>query len=853
MLELRKRIDEGGFTVDMSRHYDMKDPVTNKPICRYVFGHNKEVTVEELGWFRGHQVPEAVLDKEAVVKRPVAGGHIVLKTGAGKTAAVVFDIINAYLNDNHLRPRHRPVKGIFTTQASLVIASPNLVKQIEGEFTKFAPQFEAAIEQKKAREAKQKMDEAFDYATMFASSGFDSDCEEVEEDDISSPSSAGPSRPETPSVVEETPPTPADPKGKGKRPIEAEPKTKAKAKRTRGTAPKSRYVHILRNKTEYAAMTVEDWQNAAVVIMPWTLVTAMHKSTKVPPTTVKGKTVAEYGQEHGVTTPRYHEKKHASLLLERHRQLLAEHVACGTLHPSDISAISPVLLSFETLVVDEVHELSDKPDSFEATFLSCLDDRVRWGITATPALGGFGDMNFLFPNDDLRCEALATLVTTRSAKSRLKDVLATTPTPSDPVLLFHNVEFEAFKLAVIRCDAVPPKPDISHVVHTVKLTELERRIVDIVARGATIADRIRTLSYHNDVDNANLQLDADGATKVLRTAEELRVHLLGSIDKKRDDIARSLLESRNGLSDILTLLGVESSADEKMALTADQRKSVKDCEVAVATWESKLADIEKEAAYFHSVLNDIGKKMEETECPICYGAQVSHITKCGHLFCGNCIQGWLSRYDNCPQCRIKLPKRLEDLAAVNLEPEPEPEPELMEEEEEDAGPTDVDRFGSKCAAFLAFARDRLAQGRMIPVYTASNSHRKLLAKACQDSGVPCKVFHGNLYARSKMINMMNKELANANEACVIIMSMEVDIAGMNLVGVNECVFFHASQSVAMYKQGIGRVWRNGQTRHCYIHHFVVADSSEQVVFDNMSAMLKDEYVSEGGTFEVLAH
>lgn len=47
----------------------------------------------------------------------------------------------------------------------------------------------------------------------------------------------------------------------------------------------------------------------------------------------------------------------------------------------------------------------------------------------------------------------------------------------------------------------------------------------------------------------------------------------------------------------------------------------------------------------------------ESTCVLCLGPrQYSSLTTCGHIFCWECIHGWLSERDECPTCREHVKK-----------------------------------------------------------------------------------------------------------------------------------------------------------------------------------------------------
>lgn len=56
------------------------------------------------------------------------------------------------------------------------------------------------------------------------------------------------------------------------------------------------------------------------------------------------------------------------------------------------------------------------------------------------------------------------------------------------------------------------------------------------------------------------------------------------------------------------------------------------------------------------------------QCPICQTSISTHITNCGHQFCGGCITQWFGQQKNCPYCRTNNPElfRIENLGQISV-------------------------------------------------------------------------------------------------------------------------------------------------------------------------------------------
>jgi hypothetical protein len=51
-----------------------------------------------------------------------------------------------------------------------------------------------------------------------------------------------------------------------------------------------------------------------------------------------------------------------------------------------------------------------------------------------------------------------------------------------------------------------------------------------------------------------------------------------------------------------------------------------------------------------------GKVSRHLECPICQEVfqQATRLSPCGHVYCGPCIQEWLTKSKSCPTCRTPV-------------------------------------------------------------------------------------------------------------------------------------------------------------------------------------------------------
>jgi E3 ubiquitin-protein ligase SHPRH len=73
---------------------------------------------------------------------------------------------------------------------------------------------------------------------------------------------------------------------------------------------------------------------------------------------------------------------------------------------------------------------------------------------------------------------------------------------------------------------------------------------------------------------------------------------------------------------------------------------------------SKIAPNLARRRYLEELRSWERKSDEERICVICQATfDVGSLTKCGHLFCVNCLQIWLRNHRTCPVCKERVTDR----------------------------------------------------------------------------------------------------------------------------------------------------------------------------------------------------
>merc|ERR1719313_3208220 len=73
---------------------------------------------------------------------------------------------------------------------------------------------------------------------------------------------------------------------------------------------------------------------------------------------------------------------------------------------------------------------------------------------------------------------------------------------------------------------------------------------------------------------------------------------------------------------------------------------------------------------------------------------------------------------------------------------------------------------------------------------------------------------------------------------ILILSLDDDTSGMNLVAANHCLIVHpiltysSANAVSLEEQAVGRIVRQGQVKPCFIYRFRTLNTIEETLFNS---------------------
>jgi len=130
----------------------------------------------------------------------------------------------------------------------------------------------------------------------------------------------------------------------------------------------------------------------------------------------------------------------------------------------------------------------------------------------------------------------------------------------------------------------------------------------------------------------------------------------------------------------------------------------------------------------------------------------------------------------------------------------------------------------------------------------------LIEKMCDQKKWPVHRLDGTMAINKRMKLVTDFNRPENQQAFAFLLSSKAGGCGLNLIGANRLVMYDPDWNPANDRQAMGRVWRDGQKKQCYIYRFFTTGTIDEKVYqrqickDGLSTMM----VTETGDEEVSA-
>ncbi len=303
--------------------------------------------------------------------------------------------------------------------------------------------------------------------------------------------------------------------------------------------------------------------------------------------------------------------------------------------------------------------------------------------------------------------------------------------------------------------------------------------------------------------------------------------------------------------------------NKEVSLAEIEQKLIEHNKQAILTYTDKISKLDtsateyhmlkknfetkiSECKYFLSVIEKIstsksdndGEKVEEDcTCPICMDDMENKaITKCGHIFCKECLDMCLQVKKSCPTCKTDL-KNTEIYVTD----------EVKKEEDCLSKNPLIQKYGSKLGKLVSIVRKLVIdENNKIIIFSQWDRMLDLIGSTLKENGVSNSEVKGNVYCKNAAIN---KFKMNNNTDNVIMLSLSKSASGTNLTEATHILFVEPiDESIdevkAIEAQAIGRACRIGQKNKVKVIRILTRNTVEEEIYKKNNSVLENAKLTD---------
>lgn len=214
-------------------------------------------------------------------------------------------------------------------------------------------------------------------------------------------------------------------------------------------------------------------------------------------------------------------------------------------------------------------------------------------------------------------------------------------------------------------------------------------------------------------------------------------------------------------------------------------------------------------------------------CGICLGEIPESdigITKCGHMFCYECIKSIIPSKQACPMCKTALKNN--EISLISYEKknkEPENKIEIKSKNEL------INKIGTKLANLIFYLK---STNEHVIIFSQWDDLLRQVGDVLDQYGINNVYCKGNIWQRDCAI----KKFTSDNNIRVIMLSSDSAASGSNLTKASSVILLDPVSGSYEYRkntemQAIGRAYRMGQENQVNVVRFIIQNTIEEEIYN----------------------
>jgi len=464
---------------------------------------------------------------------------------------------------------------------------------------------------------------------------------------------------------------------------------------------------------------------------------------------------------------------------------------------------------FHRLILDEGHEIFGEMlgnaslTKYMANWLSSIDSDNYWFVSGSPFVNMTGVENaFKFIN-------LTLLDDVDNIEIKYRN-LVTTNTYEDLAVKYEIIKKKYIIDNILNNVCIRHrKCDIEDLqilgydeqIEWINFTELERNIYN---------------SKVGKIDNNSL-LKLCCHPLVLESSKKL----FGDVELDLEVMEQKLIEHHKNQVSVYT-----SKLEKLLPGNQSYHMVKKNYETIISESKFLLAMLEK--------INNVDVTASDEEanvCAICFEEKQLSLTKCGHIYCKDCVTEWVNKRHNCPTCKKEL--GMSDVFLIKKEGGKE------EKKVDDINPL-INKYGSKLGKVILMIKALITQEKTrIIVFSQMDCMLSLISKTLSENGIANSTVKGNVWSRNAAISKFKSgKNVSGDDNKVILLSLKNSASGTNLTEASHIFFIEPINEKkeickAIEGQAIARACRIGQEQKIKLYRLLIKDTIEEQIYNSV--------------------
>jgi len=549
------------------------------------------------------------------------------------------------------------------------------------------------------------------------------------------------------------------------------------------------------------------------------------------------------------------------------------------------------LIKWHRIMIDEFHELynNDSTYKYVTNLLPHLKADHKWIVTATPfnkKESFHGIMNFLVDYSNIDGKRIYTIepvidyLSTDCFRRNTKDSVKgehTLPHINEEVRWLKFTHTERMMYNAHLTNELNDKYGV-YLRQLCCHPQLAEETKGVLSNCKTLADIEKAIVSHYKAQVDEAQAVVDKINLRLKKLD-MNIHELELRQKKKQLIKLGFLkkpkpkktdndddfgdeeEEDDGVTEEEVMALIEEVKRRKIKFVVESTMTIDGLKVTVKEQTDKLKEATEELNgkmstynFFNNVMekikktanreegekeeDDIDKAKPENEddemCGICL-CEIPEddigVTRCGHMFCFECLNLTVNKYHNCPYCKKKLGAT--DIYSVSYEKKKKPESVSKDDKTKMEL---VNEIGTKLANIILYLKET---NEHTIIFSQWDDLLRKIGRILEINKIPNVFCRGNCYQRDKAIREFNGD----NKIKVIMLSSDSTAAGTNLTKASQVIFIEPIYGTYKFrkdqeKQAIGRAHRLGQKSNIKIVRFLIKDTVEETI--HMQNLMEDK-------------